>query len=122
MAKHNQTGKKGEEIAARLLHDKGYQIIRTNYRYRRAEIDIIAKKSETIIFVEVKTRKNLSFGLPSAFVTPHKENLIAEAAGVFMDEYGHEGAIRFDIIGISIPEGQSPIVDHYEDAFFPGSH
>ncbi len=120
MAKHNETGKKGEEIATRLLHDKGYRILATNYRYRRAEIDIIAKKEDTLVFVEVKTRKNLSYGHPSLFITPRKETLIIEAAGVYMDEHDHDGPIRFDIIAISIEKDQTPIIDHYEDAFFPG--
>lgn len=120
MAKHNETGKKGEDIAAQILHHKGYTILKTNWRHRRTEIDIIAQKERTLVFVEVKTRSTSYFGDPAESITERKEALLIDAAGAFMTESAHEGPIRFDIISVIIEPGQPPTVDHYEDAFFPG--
>ena len=76
MAEHLDTGKQGEDKAAEFLADKGYEIVVRNYRYRHAEIDIIAKKNKILAFVEVKTRTNLSYGMPEEFVDVTKRRLI----------------------------------------------
>lgn len=120
MAKHNETGKKGEDIAAQILHHKGYIILKTNWRHRRTEIDIIAQDGQTLVFVEVKTRSTAYFGDPSESITERKEALLFDAAGAYMEETDHEGPIRFDIISVIMEPGKTPTVDHYEDAFFPG--
>jgi len=120
MAKHLETGKKGEQIAADFLRKKGYEILEMNWRHRRAEVDIIAKKAEIVIFVEVKTRTDDAFGNPASFVNAKKERFLANAANAYMEKIGHYDEIRFDIIGIVIWSSERMEIQHFEDAFFPG--
>ena len=120
MAQHNELGQQGEAIAKEFLLQKGYKILEKNWRYRRAEIDLIAKESETLIFVEVKTRSTDFFGQPEDAVTVKKEALMTEAAIAYMRQINHEWAVRFDIIGIIITSKDQYKVQHIEDAFFAG--
>jgi putative endonuclease len=73
MASHNELGKRGEEIAKEYLENKGYQILKMNWRHKRAEIDLIARHEKTLIFIEVKTRSSVDFGHPEEFVDWKKE-------------------------------------------------
>ena len=118
MAKHNEIGLLGEKLAVNFLTEKGYEILETNWRFKRAEIDIIAKQEDTLVFFEVKTRSSDFFGQPEEFVTSQKEDLMADAAGVYCEQVGHDWAIRFDIIGIVLKKN-APVINHFEDAFFP---
>lgn len=114
MAKHNVLGKEGEEKAATFLEDNGYTIEHRNYRFKRGEIDIIAKKNETIIFVEVKLRSKRNYGNPEEFVSVQKIELIRAAAENYIYQINWKGNIRFDIISIN------PGVEclQLEDAFY----
>ena len=120
MSKHLELGKKGEEIATKFLIKKGYQILETNWRYRRSEIDIIIKKDEVLIFVEVKTRSDDYFGRPESFVTDRKRALMIDAANVYMEEIGHEWEVRFDVVAIIFHNPVHQTIDPFQDAFFPG--
>ncbi|MEL6656135.1 MAG: YraN family protein [Bacteroidota bacterium] len=120
MAAHNELGELGEKLAANFLEANGYTILARNWRANRAEIDIIAQLDETLIFVEVKTRSTDFFGAPEESITKRKKRLLAAAATAYMQETGHEWAIRFDIISIIMQLGKAPKLEHYEDAFFPG--
>lgn len=122
MAAHNELGELGEKLAANYLTANGYTILARNWRVNRAEIDIIARMDETLIFVEVKTRSSDYFGAPEEFVTKRKKRLLASAAAAYMQQEGHEWAFRFDIISIVMKLGNAPKLEHYEDAFFPGLH
>lgn len=113
-------GQKGEELAALHLEASGYTILERNWRYRKAEIDIICKKDKMLIFVEVKAKSYTYFGEPEESISPYKENLIIDAASQYMILNGHEGEIRFDIISILFEKNKEPALRHYEDAFFPG--
>ncbi|MCH8317895.1 MAG: YraN family protein [Bacteroidetes bacterium] len=124
MADHIEFGKKGEDLAVQFLQKKGYKILKRNYRYKRAEIDIIAQKEGLLIFVEVKARNRIDFGYPEDAVNEKKVELIQEASENFMEEsaWGKEyepgsgGQIRFDIISITLEKGVLDIL-HIEDAF-----
>ena len=120
MAKHLETGKKGEDLAVKFLHEKGYKILETNWRFRRSEVDIIAKDGAILVFVEVKTRSYDYFGKPASFVSARKKVLLQDAASAYMHEINHTWEIRFDIIGILKPSAKNMEINHYEDAFFPG--
>mgnify|MGYP001796258313 CR=1 FL=1 len=120
MAAHNELGELGEKLAANFLEANGYTILARNRRANRAEIDIIAQLDETRIIIEVKTRSTDFFGAPEDAITKRKKRLLAAAATAYMQEPGHEWAIRFDIISIIMQLGKSPKLEHYEDAFFPG--
>ncbi len=116
---HIQLGEKGEQIATDYLRSKGYTILQQNYRASYAEVDIIAKDKDQIIFVEVKTRTYDYFGSPEEFVTRQKQKNISFAASIFCDDIQHLGEIRFDIMAI-ILKGNSTHIKHIKDAFFPG--
>ncbi len=117
MAAHNDLGKKGEQIAVSFLQKKGYELLETNWTVGKAEVDIIVKKREVVIFVEVKTRQNNVFGYPEEGVTDKKEALMMEAAVFYTNQLKHEAAIRFDIIAITIEPDLE--IKHFRDAFFP---
>jgi len=103
MSNTRQVGADGEDRACIYLEHEGYNVITRNFRIREAEIDIIAVKENTLVFIEVKKRKNNCFGEPCESVTRAKQRKILAAAEVFLvsegDTYcGHE--IRFDVIGL----------------------
>ena len=122
MTSTTEIGREGEDRAVRYLEEEGYEILCRNYRFRKAEIDIIARLGEALIFVEVKTRGSSRFGSPETFVTARKERLIAQAAQAYMEAVQHDWEIRFDIIAILLLPDGSHDLQHFEDAFFPGHH
>ena len=120
MAKHLETGKKGEAIAAEFLAGQGFQILETNWRHRRLEVDLIAMDGKVLVFVEVKTRSSAFFGQPEEFVDKKKEELLARAAAEYMHQINHDWAIRFDVVSILLKNETDWEVKHLRDAFFPG--
>ena len=117
---HILSGKRGESIACEFLLSKGYVIERTNWRFSKAEIDIIARDGPVLVFIEVKTRSREDFGAPEAFIDKKKESLIADAASQYMEEVEHKWAFRFDFISVILDKSGFKKIDHYMDAFFPG--
>lgn len=115
-----EKGKRGELAAVDYLIELGYSILHQNYRASHAEIDIIATFNNIIVFVEVKTRKNNSFGEPENFVDAKKQKYLAFASSIFLEQIRHEGEIRFDIISIIMPADEVKELKHIKDAFFPG--
>jgi len=118
MAKHNELGKKGEELAAQYLIEKGYEILERNWRNIHKEIDIIAKDGETLVIVEVKTRQSDEHGEPDLAVTRQKQTRLIYAANVYIFRNKLDISTRFDIVSIVFNNG-NPIIDHIEDAFLP---
>jgi len=116
MSKSNESGQLGEQLAADYLKQHGWEILAMNYRHKRAEIDIIASSGKILLFVEVKSRSNMSFGQPEDFVDARKAELIISAADHFIREIDWKDRIRFDIISIdSTAPGK---IAHFEDAFY----
>lgn len=113
-------GKTGEAIAKRYMESLGYETVAENYRYNRAETDIIVKHEEkkVLVFVEVKTRRSKSFGEPQESVTTKKqEQMINSAEGFLMTHTEFtDYEKRFDVIAIMIENGKERI-DHIENAF-----
>lgn len=120
MAKNQKIGLQGELLAMEYLISTGYQILERNYRFSRAEIDIICKKDDHLVFVEVKTRSYTYYGEPADFVTNKKEALLLDAANAYMAEIKYDWKFRFDIIGIILKQDTVMKIEHIEDAFFPG--
>ncbi|MDG1227103.1 MAG: YraN family protein [Polaribacter sp.] len=115
MAEHTELGKKGEKIAINYLIKKGYIILEKNYRYLKAEVDIIAKKNNVLAAVEVKTRSTDHFGNPQDFVNPKKIKLLLSAIDYYVNEKDLDVEVRFDIIAIL---HQNTIkITHLKDAF-----
>ena len=118
MAAHNDLGKKGEALAKEFLLLKNYEILEENWRVGKAEVDLIAKYNEVLIFIEVKTRSTNSFGRPEEFVSGKKQDMITHAAPRYMEKINHDWAIRFDIISIIFNKDETYNIEHIEDAFF----
>ena len=116
MAHHNELGKEGELIALMFLEREGYKIRATNYRWQKAEVDIIASKDEFLVFIEVKTRSSEKFGLPEQAITPQKESLYKDAAEAYLEQNPSDFEIRFDVISIIISKEQTKI-EHFTNAF-----
>ena len=119
MAQHNDFGKHGEALALEHLEQHGYHILERNWRYGRAEIDLIAYLNARLIFVEVKTRSSSSFGYPEDFVTDAKQKLMELAATQYIELMNHKGEIRFDIVSILFNDKNTHTINHIEDAFWP---
>lgn len=118
MAKHNELGILGEKIAVAYLIANGYEIVTRNFRYDRAEIDIIAKTAEgVIVFVEVKTRGTDIFGDPESFVTPKKIKQIIKAANGYVEIHDLDAEMRFDVIGV-VKNRKQEHIRHLPDAFY----
>lgn len=118
MAHHNELGKLGEKLAAVYLLKNGYEILVQNYYFDKAEIDIIAKKSEDIlVVVEVKTRNSDFFGDPQEFVTPSKIKLLVKAANEYIISNNLDMEVRFDIIAV-IKNKTIEKMEHFENAFY----
>lgn len=114
---HNELGKWGEQFAAEYLEENNYEIIERNWFFAKAEIDIIARKDNELIIVEVKTRNSDFFGDPQDFVTPSKIKLLVKAANEFIISNDLELEVRFDIIAILKNKTQEQL-EHFENAFY----
>ncbi len=116
---HLKLGKKGEQLAIDYLTQKGYTILASRWKYKHKEIDIIATHNDTLVIIEVKTRKTASFGTPLEAVNTKKQQFLAEAAEAFIENYRNFSEIRFDIIAI-VFDKQKETIEHIENAFIPG--
>ena len=114
--KTRSLGQAAEDLASNYLQKQGFTIVARNYRYQRAEVDIIAQKKGLLLFLEVKARSSDQFGYPEAFVTPQQKALIHAAAEDYILAQQWEEAIRFDIIAVFNRNGQMKLT-HFEDAF-----
>ncbi|PRD49330.1 YraN family protein [Sphingobacterium haloxyli] len=117
MAKHLEFGRHGEWEAQTFLRSQGYQILQLNWRYKRWEIDIIAKEGDILAFIEVKSRSSTQFGEPFQFVDFKKQKNLIRAAGVFLRRINHQGDIRFDIVSVYSRNGKKEI-SLVKDAFW----
>lgn len=118
MAGHNQVGQKGEELAVNYLSEKGYQIVECNWRFKKAEIDIIAHFKNQLVIVEVKTRTSEEFESPKEAVTISKQKNIVKAADAYIQERDIDLECRFDVVSVLMLPDQTKI-EHIEDAFYP---
>mgnify|MGYP000206260102 CR=1 FL=1 len=116
MAQHNILGKKGEQLAIDYLVKKGYTIRDKNWRFQKAEVDIIAEKEGVLAVIEVKTRSTDYFGDPQDFVKPKKIKLLVSAINEYVISKDLDVEVRFDIIGI-IKNEKGTRIEHLEDAF-----
>lgn len=111
------TGDLGEDIAGRYLTRSGYEVIERNYRTRRGELDLIARRGDTLVIVEVKLRRGTAYGDPLEAVTPRKQQAIRLLAEEYLSERDpHFQELRFDVIGILLRAGR-PEISHVEGAF-----
>jgi putative endonuclease len=117
MAEHNKLGQLGEDLAVDFLQKNGYEILDRNWRFQKAEVDIIAQKKDVLAVVEVKTRSSLEFGLPQDFVNPKKIQLLVKAINEYVVSKDLDVTVRFDIIAIHYTKANIDI-EHIEEAFY----
>ena len=109
----------GEKAAVNYLSESGYKILERNFRLKFAEIDIIARKDDCTVFIEVKTRKNNLFGEPSEYVNYRKQQRIRKAASCYVDIENTD--MRFDVIEVFYTEKNGEMLlsklNHIDNAF-----
>jgi len=113
-------GRRGEDLAARYLRDKGFHILDANWRCRFGEIDLIAEDGTYLCFVEVKLRKSAAYGSAAAFVDWRKQEKLRTTAMLYLSRHPTELQPRFDVIEIYAPQGEDtprPEIFHLENAF-----
>jgi putative endonuclease len=112
-------GVKGEDEAARFLARCGYAILDKNVRTRAGEIDLVAKEGKTLVFVEVKTRKELEGDPPQAGVRTRKQNRLGKLAhGYLKAKRMRETPCRFDVVAVIVnDEGGVKAIRHIPNAF-----
>ncbi len=110
-------GKKGEEVARVFLEKAGYTILANNYRTRCGEIDIIARDRQTLVFVEVKTRRNNRYGTALEAITYKKQRQISRVAAEYVAQNGvADSPARFDVVAVTF-ETSTPRIDLVQNAF-----
>lgn len=114
----NNIGTKGEKLALEYLENKGYQILESNWRSKHYEIDIIALKSNFVVFVEVKTRSGNPVLKPEDAVNKTKQRMLISAANSYIFSKNMQQEARFDIVAIIFKNNQF-FIHHIEDAFSP---
>ena len=117
MSKNKKIGMLGEEIALQYCLDNGYEFVEKNWTAGHKEIDIILKKEDIYIFVEVKTRTNLKMGMPENAISYAKIKNVTEASQVFLIDKQYKD-IRFDVISIILRKDTEPELLHIKDAFY----
>lgn len=111
---NKDTGRLGEQLAERLLKEKGYQIVKKNFSTRFGEIDLICRDGTALVFVEVKTKRGLYFGTPEEMYTKKKAARVKRMASVYLE--GHEVTCRIDMIAIVLGNNdQLQRISHYEN-------
>ncbi len=118
MAELHETGKQGEAIAIAYLRKKGYEVLEANWFSDHLEVDIIARKDDLLVVIEVKTRRTSFFGEPEEFVSKSKQKMLIKAANHYLVKKDLDLEVRFDIIGVLF-KGDKYQVNHIEDAFYP---
>lgn len=116
MIEPHDLGKIGENLAVELLINKGYQILERNWRSGHKEIDIIALDGDTLVAVEVKTRKSNTYGEPDLAVGMMKQQMLIWAADTYVRYRNLDVDVRFDIISIVFTD-KDKYIEHIEDAF-----
>lgn len=111
-----KTGRLGEVFAKEFLMAKHYRILKLNWRVGHKEIDIIAKDGETLVFVEVKTRKRIGEERYNELVSHEKQRSLLLAGNAYMIKNDYKGPYRFDVLFI-IGEGEKRSIEHIRDAF-----
>jgi putative endonuclease len=112
-----EIGQKGENLAVDYLQNAGYTVLERNYRCKLGEIDIIARDNDTLVFIEVRSRSSLAFGLPQESINRRKRHQISKVALEYMIRRKLKNIpARFDVVAVSF-EGRKEKVDLIKDAF-----
>lgn len=114
----HQLGYDGEEAALHYLLAQGYELLYRNFRFRRAEVDLVMRQQPALlVLVEVKARSSERYGYPEEFVTERKRQLLRLAAEHLQESLAWPTDIRFDIVALT-PAAAGLRIEHFEDAFY----
>lgn len=108
-----QKGQEAEAKALNFLQEKGYELLAQNYRFQKGEIDLIVKKENLLVFVEVRSLQSANFGFPEQTISEKKKQLLRKTAENFVFENHWQKNFRFDVIAILGKQ-----IEHFEDAIF----
>ena len=115
-----ELGLRGEKLAERFLRRRGMSVIARRYNTPAGEIDLIMKAGDTIVFVEVKTRRDDRMSDPEDAVNADKRRKMARCARCFVNERRlHQRPCRFDVVSVILPADGKSIVKHIPEAFMP---
>lgn len=119
MSSTRRTGTRGEKIAQAFLKQRGYIIVDANWSTRFGEIDIVARRGDQLVFVEVKTRYSQDTESAFASITPAKHERLVKAVYQYLHDHELDDDTRWriDAIGIALDRNKPPIIDHVTDAF-----
>lgn len=120
MAKHNDLGRLGENVAARYLIQKGYNILARDWHCGHRDIDIVAQKDGLLVFVEVKTRSTTVFGQPEEAIDNRKIRSLLAAGSAYVRYFHVESPVQFDVITV-VGENEPFEINHIENAINPNS-
>lgn len=116
----NELGRRGEDAAAAYLERLGHTVIDRNWRTRAGEVDIVALDGDTLVLVEVKTRRSAGKGSPEEAVSPTKQKRIIRLAREYLADAGldpTETSVRFDVIAIRVLSEDRALLRHHRAAF-----
>jgi putative endonuclease len=111
-------GKRAELCAENFYLKKGFLTLERNYRYGRAEIDLIVRNNNLLVFIEVKARTNKDFGLPENFISKAQQTRILKVAEQYIYLHNWVSNIRFDVIAISVNSHGQYFLEQFEDSFY----
>ncbi len=117
MATHNETGKKGESLAADWLEKSGFTLLHHNWRHSHYEIDIIASRSNMLHFIEVKTRRSNRFGYPEESVSDRKMENLMQAAEEFLYQHPEWKKVQYDVLAITMLKNEEADFFLIEDVY-----
>lgn len=115
MARHNETGRLGEDLAAEWLSAQGFELLHRNWKYSYFELDVVASKNEVLHFIEVKTRTSASFGHPEEGVTAKKLERLMNAGEEFLHQHPQWQRIQYDVLSIRLHKYKAPEFFFLED-------
>jgi putative endonuclease len=111
-----EKGDWGEDQASDFLKAKGYKIIDRNWRYKKCELDIIATDSETLVFIEVRTRKDIGYGTGYQSVGKGKRRILARGCNAYLMQLKKKPDVyRFDIIEVMLSKSDKICINHYQN-------
>lgn len=119
MAEHNDLGKWGEDVALAYLLDQGYRLLDRNWHQGHRDLDLIMQQDDTLVIVEVRTRRNNLFMAPEQTVDALKMLSLSKAANAYIRLHRISLNIRFDIVAITGTPSSDFTINHIEDAFYP---
>lgn len=110
---HLTLGQRGEALAQKYLISRGYEVLGQNVKLGRVEIDLIVRRQQTVVFVEVKTRSSDAFGAPEESVTARKQKQVVRGIVHWLKNNRNFSNVRFDVVAITLPPAQQPHLKHF---------